>query len=374
MRNPLNEKLGRNNPCWCGSGKKFKKCHLNKKEPVGITKYEAWEQTRKAFKKKECCASQALGEQCNGPIIGAHTISKSASLKMISKNGHVYAYKKDPAAIDRADGNLKPELIGINKASTFNGFCSFHDKNLFSPLEDRDFIGDQQQCFLAAYRNVCREWYAKRGALQMLDDMRAAAKGKGHYEGWRKFFDDFETGTLSGFKGMQEYKSEFDDALKAQRYEAVGSLVIQFSAIPSVMCSGGIYPEVGFDGRLLQNLADLSRSPNLICFSTIGNPAGGAFVLSWLKSRKVFCDSFTDSLYSIPDEMVSNAIIRMLFEYSENVHISPDWWDAMPPKQKDWLTEKLTNGLDPLKPRERNCLMDDGMVYADWRVTRKVFV
>ena len=22
-----NEKLGRNDPCWCGSGKKFKKCH-----------------------------------------------------------------------------------------------------------------------------------------------------------------------------------------------------------------------------------------------------------------------------------------------------------------------------------------------------------
>ncbi|MSR83007.1 MAG: hypothetical protein EXS58_08795 [Candidatus Latescibacteria bacterium] len=22
-------KLGRNEPCWCGSGKKYKKCHLN---------------------------------------------------------------------------------------------------------------------------------------------------------------------------------------------------------------------------------------------------------------------------------------------------------------------------------------------------------
>jgi preprotein translocase subunit SecA len=22
-----NEQLGRNDPCWCGSGKKFKKCH-----------------------------------------------------------------------------------------------------------------------------------------------------------------------------------------------------------------------------------------------------------------------------------------------------------------------------------------------------------
>jgi uncharacterized protein YecA (UPF0149 family) len=26
-------KVGRNEPCPCGSGKKFKKCHLNKTEP-----------------------------------------------------------------------------------------------------------------------------------------------------------------------------------------------------------------------------------------------------------------------------------------------------------------------------------------------------
>jgi len=24
---PEHEKLGRNSPCWCGSGKKFKTCH-----------------------------------------------------------------------------------------------------------------------------------------------------------------------------------------------------------------------------------------------------------------------------------------------------------------------------------------------------------
>ncbi len=25
-------KLGRNDPCWCGSGKKYKRCHLEKDE------------------------------------------------------------------------------------------------------------------------------------------------------------------------------------------------------------------------------------------------------------------------------------------------------------------------------------------------------
>ena len=30
-------KLGRNDPCWCGSGKKFKKCHLGKDGESGRT-------------------------------------------------------------------------------------------------------------------------------------------------------------------------------------------------------------------------------------------------------------------------------------------------------------------------------------------------
>jgi len=28
----VREKVGRNDPCWCGSGKKYKKCHLNEDE------------------------------------------------------------------------------------------------------------------------------------------------------------------------------------------------------------------------------------------------------------------------------------------------------------------------------------------------------
>lgn len=29
-------KLGRNSPCWCGSGKKYKKCHLARDRERGL--------------------------------------------------------------------------------------------------------------------------------------------------------------------------------------------------------------------------------------------------------------------------------------------------------------------------------------------------
>jgi uncharacterized protein YecA (UPF0149 family) len=34
------KELGRNDLCWCGSGKKYKKCHLEKDEKKAVKKYE----------------------------------------------------------------------------------------------------------------------------------------------------------------------------------------------------------------------------------------------------------------------------------------------------------------------------------------------
>ena len=30
-------RIGRNDPCWCGSGKKYKKCHIGQLPPAGAT-------------------------------------------------------------------------------------------------------------------------------------------------------------------------------------------------------------------------------------------------------------------------------------------------------------------------------------------------
>ncbi len=31
---PVRPELGRNEPCWCGSGRKYKKCHMNEDESL----------------------------------------------------------------------------------------------------------------------------------------------------------------------------------------------------------------------------------------------------------------------------------------------------------------------------------------------------
>ena len=53
------------------------------------------------------------------------------------------------------------ELVGINKASTFTGFCDEHDAEIFRPIETKPLnLSDSEQLFLIAYRSLTREVHA----------------------------------------------------------------------------------------------------------------------------------------------------------------------------------------------------------------------
>jgi len=82
-------KTSRNDLCWCGSKRKYKKCHLNrdKQVPVGKGKIQ---KTLNSFEQQKCCSvPKELRAECTRRIIKAHSVSKSSSLKEIAIDGHV---------------------------------------------------------------------------------------------------------------------------------------------------------------------------------------------------------------------------------------------------------------------------------------------
>jgi hypothetical protein len=65
-------KPGRNELCWCGSGRKFKKCHLNTNIDIPLNPQSTMNEARKIFGKKYCMSSES--NKCNGNIVKAHTV------------------------------------------------------------------------------------------------------------------------------------------------------------------------------------------------------------------------------------------------------------------------------------------------------------
>ncbi len=57
-RDPDAERPGRNDPCWCGSEKKYKKCHLDADEDARRARVAKADAAARALAKKEAAAEK----------------------------------------------------------------------------------------------------------------------------------------------------------------------------------------------------------------------------------------------------------------------------------------------------------------------------
>lgn len=91
----MNKELGRNNPCWCGSGLKYKKCHLGREQKPPPTLEDAKKLFKESFDSSYCLHPDSESGSCKGKIVKAHTIQRSGGLSKIAINNHVYKLVTD---------------------------------------------------------------------------------------------------------------------------------------------------------------------------------------------------------------------------------------------------------------------------------------
>lgn len=163
-------------PCPCGSDNKFKFCCYQKareeseKERKSITYTHGRLNHMATTSWKEANFDICLGfnkEECSGPIKNAHTLQNNRILNRIQEHGHVY----------RITGEFDKKLeyrpvfkkISRNKASTFRGFCDYHDTTLFREIEQKQYVNSDKQNFLFALRALTLQYHDK---LRLLNHMR----------------------------------------------------------------------------------------------------------------------------------------------------------------------------------------------------------
>ena len=366
----MSKKLGRNKPCWCGTGKKYKKCHLNRHEEKPIPKWEVEKRYRDTFSAKFCSCPDSMKNECSGKIIRAHTVSKSSSLKQIAQNGHVYGFVPTLDNISRNNGVIFPELIGINRASTFTGFCGAHDKSLFTKLEDEEFSSTPEQIFLVGYRALAREYFTKMAQNDFQDIYKEVDKGKAEDEQYRIQTMAFlhSVVVFAGVRDVQIHKERFDQVLLGYNFDEVRGYVIEFSDVVPILCSGAIYPEIDFEGNRFQDLSDLEATLDNMCFSLFVSNGRGYAVFTWLSDSDTACEKFINSLSNISDELVFSALTRFSFQSFENVFISPEWWDIQPEEIKKEIIARLASGTNLIIEVNDDCLKDNGVNYGSYNV------
>jgi hypothetical protein len=338
-------KLGRNKPCWCGSGKKYKKCHLDREQQEPINQGVIHKQLNGFYSQKYCSVPSSMSAECSGKIIKAHSISKSSSLKEIANNGHVLTTFK--GAISFENGfKISPKRIGIQKASTFTGFCSHHDKSLFQSIEDKDFIITKENCFLIAYRAVSREIFVKERSSGIFDLLKDLDKGKGleqqlSMQSEHKRLTENNDLSLSDLKYI---KSKLDVMLNKKDQGKLSHIVFTLSEPPKVMTSAAVGPTFDFQGAEVQSISqDPNVIPSYVIINSFSGNGAGYICLSWIEEHNTVVSKFVDSLKRT--NSIGASLLAFIFTAIENNYLSEDWWSSLESAQKDYLMGLYSQGV-----------------------------
>ncbi|WP_440464570.1 YecA family protein [Psychrobacter sp. ASPA161_6] len=361
--------LGRNDKCWCGSGLKFKRCHLGREfeQPISLGEILTFEQN--ISKREACYAPKNLLSNCND-IIKSHTVSKSSGLSDIADNSnHVLGLKQNLINFQKNKDSLRFEKIGINKASTFKGFCARHDKLLFACFEDKPFIGTKEQCMALTYRSVAKEIYAKENALETTKLMKNMDRGTLLIFQIMKQQDlyYYELGLETSANELYKIKSSLDAELSDNSDNSYSFLVIESSNPLPVVVSSITNPTHDFKAKYLQDLADLETIPDYLIFNAFTSSGKGLVVFSWLKKAEVI-DEFINSLLEIDKKDMFSYLVNFFFSSAENTFISPDWWNTLGTEQQQKIEALFKIGSNHTEERPKNVLADNSIIFTGWEV------
>ena len=301
------QKLGRNDPCWCGSGKKYKKCHLNRKSDPPLPLEAIDKAARAVWRHKQCLHPQAAVNVCN-KVVSAHTVQRSGTLgRIVDSTNHVrtfYPIRKDPVG--------KPILrtVGWRQASTFTGFCAKHDSETFAPLESAQFTGSEEQCFLVGYRALCHEVYQKSGSLRANPVLRQLVD-RGHcVEMQRELQETYaviDAGTRKGLASFQKLKAVMDEQLLNAKYSGWSRVVIVFRGELCVASTGTVSPNRDLEGTQLQVAHNPHAAQESLLYGVVAVPGGGAVVLTWRSLEKA-PKHFVESLFKEGEQKSARSI------------------------------------------------------------------
>lgn len=350
-------KIGRNEPCWCGSGIKYKKCHLKREEQSPINQGIIHKQINSFYDKKYCSVPKSIKHECTKKIIKAHSVSKSSSLKDISVDGHVLTTFK-ALSRDQLKSKILPKRIGINQASTFTGFCSRHDNELFLHIEDKVFEVTPHNCFLVAYRAIARELFVKERSSGTLDLIREMDKGQNLQRqlAIQKDHKHFSKNNDLTTNDLKHIKTIYDTCLETNDFDPINHMVFHLNKTPSVMTSAIVAPSFDFQGNVIQEISDNPNIiPNYLAINVFSSNGFGYVVLSWLKEHEKICSKFCESL--LKSKSPSDSLICFIFSAIENIYMSETWWNGLDDNYRNELVDIFAQGVQ--EPIYNDALITD---------------
>jgi len=311
------------------------------------------------------CLHVESGERCN-KIINAHSIQKNGVLSKIAENGKVYSLSKNISDIDINKGKVSFKKNGINRVSTFKGFCKHHDNLLFEPIDNNPLEPRGEQIFLYAYRSLCKELFVKENALNLLIKQYEDTKEHSAYE---EIFSTMVKGTRFGYENLLRHKEAYDLVFKKKTFNEIEYCAFISYDSPFVAYSGVFYPEYCFKGSLIQDLSNNNNSLHLIAHFSAPTSDGWSHVFAWHKSSAVVSRHFIGTLAEKTHDKndLGDLLFRFVVSTCENIAFSPTWWEKSNEKQLKMVVDRASYMADPFTKLDPNYLVGGLSGISNWK-------
>ena len=319
--------------------------------------------TRAAYGPCVCLHPDTAKLDCDDNI-KSHAIQKKFLRLISDKRNKVYTQH---TSLSSSSDIVRIKKVGINEASTFRGFCSLHDNELFRSIEDYPLQLTEEHVALHSFRGECRQLYFFFRLLAFYQNHILPHEGdrSSMYRLLGLLFH-LQTGTHCWLLGGGRTGGMID-VIRGRRYNDTSFVALIIDSVPDIMTCTSIVPTVDVRGNGLQDPFG-SKPLHTIGISLL--PYGernGVLLFSWYKKSSIN-ERFMHSLLSLDAEAIPDTIVRFLFHHVKDIYFSPRWWDRQKSDAKDNLSQRF---LHTYRGRPA-CYVDsedDGYQYVHWNIT-----
>jgi len=353
--------MGRNELCWCRSGLKYKKCHLDREQQTPINIFEVETRLIAQLREGYCSYPNPAGDPCGPTIAKAHTIQKKGGIAAIAEAGHVLTVKPTMKDMIESEGNPSPRKIGVNNASVFPGFCGKHDTTLFKPIEGKTLPLNRDAAFLFSYRAIAYERFAKEAQFKAIAAQRQMDRGHSffHQSMIQRHLNVFAAGVEIGRRDMDRWKMQFDERLLSGARDDFHFLAVRFDSALPIVASGAFHPEFDVQGNPLQKLGRNGADLDHITLNVTAFEGQTVMVLGWIGNHKGPAKAFADSFARVADDRKADVLVRLLFIQTDNLFLRPSWWEGLPFAQQTTFRKMVLSG-STVQARLASEFVDDG--------------
>lgn len=258
-------------------------------------------------------------------------------------------------------------LRGIRETSVFNGFCSKHDKSLFSPIEDSPMICSKEQLFMLAYRGVAKEAYLKRKQAEGLPTLEEVKRVHGINEDLEFSVQALlhQAASLRGAEEVERLKSRLDSHLLNRDFGRLETTVVHFSS-PSPIAASFVYaPDFDFHGKYLQDFEDFDTDLSHLIVTLFPALGGGLLLLSHEDTANEAPRRLIASLREKDD--FTSSVVWFIACQTENFAISPEWFDSLSEKNRESFKKGFYSSAEPMHD-SLNVLRSNPLKIANWNL------